>query len=77
MDTAPLTPLLEQLVAPIKASLQSGDDLSKAVQSNARHSATELTRRSDVLKFAEAEGKLTIRSSYCDIGTGVVSLLPK
>jgi carbonic anhydrase len=45
MDTAPLTPLLEQLVAPIKASLQSGDDLSKAVQANARHSATELTRR--------------------------------
>ena len=77
MDTAPLTPLLEQLVAPIKASLQSGDDLSKAVQANARHSATELTRRSDVLKFAEAEGKLTIRSSYCDIATGVVSLMPK
>ncbi|MDA0215967.1 MAG: carbonic anhydrase, partial [Cyanobacteria bacterium] len=75
MDTAPLTPLLEQLVAPIKASLQSGDDLSKAVQANARHSATELTRRSDLLKSAEAEGKLTIHSSYCDIGTGVVSLL--
>jgi carbonic anhydrase len=64
-------------VAPIKASLQSGDDLSKAVQANARHSATELTRRSDMLKFAEAEGTLTIHSSYCDIGTGVVSLLPK
>jgi carbonic anhydrase len=75
MDTAPLTPLLEQLVAPIKASLQSGDDLSKAVQANARHSATELTRRSDLLKSAEAEGKLTIHSSYCDIGTGIVSLL--
>lgn len=75
MEKAPLTPLLDQLVAPIQASLHSGDDLTKAVRANARHSATELTRRSDVLKSAEAEGKLTIQSSYCDIGTGVVSLL--
>lgn len=75
MDTAPLTPLLEQLVAPIRASLHSGDDLTTAVQANARHSASELTRRSELLKSAATEGTLTIRSAYCEIGTGVVRLL--
>lgn len=75
MDTAPLTPLLEDLVRPIRASIRSGDDLTQAVQANARRSAAQLSERSALLKAAESQGRLTIRSAYCDIGTGVVSLL--
>jgi len=75
MAKQPLTPLLEDLVKPIRASIQSDDDLTKAVQSNARSVAAQLTRRSPLLNEASAAGRLSIRSAYCDIGTGVVSLL--
>jgi carbonic anhydrase len=70
----PLTPLLEQLVTPIRASLQSRDDLTQAVQGNARYAAGQLTARSAVLKGAVEGGKLSIRSAYFDIGSGKVSL---
>ena len=75
MGHEPLTPLLEQLVMPIRASLQSGDTLTQAVQGNARYAAGQLTLRSKVLQEAFTGGRLTIRSAFCDIGTGVVSLL--
>ena len=75
MAAAPLTPLLEQLVTPIRASLKRGDTLTQAVQGNARAAAGQLTLRSKVLQEASAQGKLTIRSAFCDIGTGVVSML--
>jgi hypothetical protein len=45
------------------------------VQGNARYAAGQLTLRSKVLQEAFAQGQLTIRSAFCDIGTGVVSLL--
>jgi carbonic anhydrase len=73
--TAALSPLLEELVQPIRAQLRSGDDLSGAVKRNARHVADQLTARSALLKDAVAAAKLTIRSAYCDIGSGVVTLL--
>ena len=73
--TEPLTPMLEVLVKPIRASLRSGDDLTQAIEGNARYSAAQLTARSAVLKDAVAAGKLTIRSAYFDIGSGVVTLL--
>jgi len=75
MANAPLTPLLEKLVTPIRASLKSGDTLSQAVQGNARYAAAQLTLRSQVLNDASAQGQLTIRSAFVDIGTGVVTLL--
>jgi carbonic anhydrase len=75
MADAPLTPLLEKLVTPIRASLKSGDTLSQAVQGNARYAAGQLTLRSQVLNDASAQGQLTIRSAFVDIGTGVVTLL--
>ena len=71
----PLTPLLEKLVTPIRASLKSRDDLTQAVQGNARYAAGQLTARSEVLKGAVEGGKLSIRSAYFDIGSGKVSLL--
>ena len=71
----PLTPLLEELVKPIRASLVSGDSLSQAIQGNARYAAGQLTARSPVLKDAAASGKVKIISAYFDIGSGVVSLI--
>lgn len=73
--SAPLTPLLETLVKPIRATLVSGDDLSQAIRGNARHSATELMARSSLLREAVSAGDLRIRSAYLDIGSGEVTLL--
>ena len=75
MAADPLTPLLEGLVKPIRASLKPGDDLTKAIGGNARYAAAALSQRSDLLKQAQASGKLTIQSAYFDIGTGKVSLI--
>jgi carbonic anhydrase len=73
--TEPLTPLLEALVKPIRANLRSDDDLTQAIEGNARYAAAQLTARSAVLKDAVAAGKLTIRSAFFDIGSGKVSML--
>jgi carbonic anhydrase len=75
MGGEPLTPLLEDLVKPIRASLRSGDDLTQAIEGNARYAATQLTKRSAVLKEAQASGKVAIKSAFFDIKTGRVSLL--
>ena len=75
MGSDPLTPMLEGLVKPIRASLHSGDALNAAIQGNVRYAANQLTSRSTVLKEAVAAGKLSIRSAYFDIGSGKVSLL--
>lgn len=75
MSTKPLTPLLEELVAPIRTILQPGDDLSKAIQANARHAAAELTRRSPTLAEAKATGKLRIQPVVFDLQTGLISLI--
>lgn len=75
MGSEPLTPLLEGLVKPIRASLRSGDALNAVIQGNVRNAADQLTSRSTVLKEAVATGKLSIRSAYFDIGSGKVTLL--
>lgn len=75
MGSEPLTPLLEGLVKPIRASLRSGDALTQAIQGNVRYAADQLTSRSPALKDATVEGKLVIRSAYFDIGSGRVTLL--
>ncbi len=75
LGRAPLTPMLEQLVAPIRATLVSGDDLSQAVRRNSRAVAAQLVERSALIRSAVAEGRLLLRSAYCDIASGHVSLL--
>lgn len=75
MGSAPLTPLLEDLVKPIRASLQSGDDLTQAIEGNARYGASQLTKRSTVLRDAAASGKVKIISGFFDIKSGVVKIL--
>lgn len=75
MGTAPLTPLLEELVRPIRASLRPGDDLAAAVRANAVAAASALGERSPVLRQAGSEGRLRIQPAYFDIGSGRVSLI--
>jgi carbonic anhydrase len=75
MGSEPLTPLLEGLVKPIRASLRSGDALTQAIQGNVRYAADQLTSRSPALKDATVAGKLVIRSAYFDIGSGRVTVL--
>jgi len=75
MSSEPLTPLLENLVKPIRASLQSRDDLTQAIEGNARFAAEQLTKRSAVINEAHASGKVAIKSAFFDIKSGRVSLL--
>jgi carbonic anhydrase len=63
------------LFKPIRSNLKSGDTLPQAIEANARYAAAQLTARSAVLKDAVAAGKLTIRSAWFDIGSGVVTWL--
>ena len=74
-DSAPLTPLLEQLVKPIRASLSPENTLATAIKRNAGFAAKQLTQRSRVLADAEVDGRLTIVVSYFDIRSGKVSLV--
>jgi carbonic anhydrase len=70
-----LTPLLEELVLPIRAALPAGASLAEAVAANTRHAASALTRRSPLLAGAQAAGRLQIQPACLDIGSGQVSLL--
>lgn len=71
----PLTPLLEELVAPIRANLKPGADLAQAVRTNAAAAATALPQRSALLREAVTDGRLHIQAAYFDIGSGEVSLV--
>jgi carbonic anhydrase len=80
---ATLTPLLEELVAPIRASFKAGDSvknksnnsLMEAIKSNACYAANQIPKRSELLRQAQAVGKLKIQPAYFDISSGQVSLL--
>jgi carbonic anhydrase len=84
LGDGPLTPLLEQLVLPIRQSLPPApwpapwagvEGLERAVQANARAAAAALPQSSQLLAQALAEGRLRIQPAYLDIGSGLVSLL--
>ena len=71
----PLTPLLEELVKPIRASIKPGEGLEAVIKGNVRAAASTLVAKSEVLRSAVASGKATVRGCYFDIGSGVVTLL--
>ncbi|MEI6830817.1 MAG: carbonic anhydrase [Synechococcaceae cyanobacterium ELA445] len=75
LSNDPLTPLLSELVAPIRASFEPGDNLDRAIRHNARRSAAQLSAKSDLIRQAVEQGRLTIRSSVYDIASGRVTLL--
>ena len=74
-NAAPLTPLLEQLVTPIRDSIRSGEDLKAAIKANARSASQQLTQRSTVLAKAVQNNQLSIVVSYFDIQSGTVTLI--
>ncbi|MCP9923678.1 twin-arginine translocation signal domain-containing protein [Synechococcus lacustris C3-12m-Tous] len=75
MADAMLTPLLEDLVTPIRASFVPGNNLTEAIKGNACYSAAQLPKRSELLRKAQTSGKLKIQPAYFDIESGQVSLL--
>lgn len=72
---APLTPLLEELVEPIRACLKPGMDLQAAVEANARACANTLPRRSALLAEAMQAGQLSIAAAALDLVSGRVRTL--
>ena len=74
-SSEPLTPLLEELVQPIRAVLQPGDSLSQAIRANAVAAARALPQRSAVIRDAQAAGSLQIKPLYFDLATGLVSVV--
>ncbi|MFY8149585.1 MAG: carbonic anhydrase [Prochlorococcaceae cyanobacterium] len=72
---ASLTPLLTDLVRPIRASLVPGESLEAATKTNARAAAATMLQASEVLAAAVKEGRLRVAASYFDIGSGRVALL--
>lgn len=72
----PLTPLLEQLVQPIRAAIPRGlQDLEQGVEHNTRKSAADLTVKSQVLAHAVEAGTLKIYGAIYDIGSSRVKLV--
>ncbi len=71
----PLSPLLEQLVEPMRDTLKPQHNLMESIQANARQTSNQLTQRSELLALAHRSGRLNIVSSYFDIASGQVSLL--
>ena len=74
-NSDPLTPLLEQLVTPIRASLNDDETLEASIKANAVQAAKRLTERSTLLNAAVSAGNLKIVVSYFDISSGSVSLI--
>ena len=72
---APLSPLLEQLVAPIRNCIGPDDSLDTAIRTNARCTAGQLTERSGLLADAVTSGALSIRCSVFDIASGLITLI--
>ena len=71
----PLTPLLEELVAPIRSAVGTSTDPAAAVAANARATARALPQRSALLAAAQAAGRLRIAAAVADIGSGRVTPL--
>ncbi|MEB3185245.1 MAG: carbonic anhydrase [Cyanobacteriota bacterium] len=75
LSDQPLTPLLEQLVTPIRASLVPGDDLSLAIRHNATAAARQLSARSALLGDAVVAGRLRIQPLYFDLKSGLTTVI--
>ena len=75
MGSKPLTPLLEELVLPIRASLTPGEGLESAIKGNVQAAAAAITAKSELLRNAVQQGRLSVRGCYFDIASGRVTLL--
>jgi carbonic anhydrase len=75
MGSAPLTPLLEELVRPIRACLRPEHDLAAAIRANAAAAAAGLKARSPLLGDTVAAGRLRIQPAVFEIASGLVQLV--
>ena len=75
MGSNPLTPLLEELVQPIRTSLKPGEGLEAAIKGNVQAAAAAITVKSELLRNAVQQGRLSVRGCYFDIASGRVTLL--
>jgi carbonic anhydrase len=75
MGDGPLTPLLQELVEPIRACLKPGMDLQAAIEANARACAAALPQESALLAGAVTAGQLRIEAAALDLGSGRVRIL--
>lgn len=69
------TPLLTELLTPIRAAISPDQDLEAAIKANAREAAQQLISRSNVIEAAVNNGSLKIVVGYFDIGSGTVTLV--
>lgn len=58
----------------LPAMEQSGENLDKAIEANARFQAELLCTSSTVIRDAVKAGKLKVESGVYDLATGIVSL---
>ena len=71
----PLTPLLTDLVTPIRAGIQAGDDLDVVISGHARRVAARIVEGSALIAAAVARRRVVIHSACLDIASGRVTLL--
>ncbi|TGG79190.1 MAG: carbonic anhydrase [Aphanocapsa feldmannii 277cV] len=76
IEQDPLTPLLTQLVQPIRAAIPQGlQDLPQAIRRNAEAAADTMVSKSALLASAVAAGDLQISSAVFDIASSRVTFL--
>jgi carbonic anhydrase len=74
-EFAPLTDAIQPAVAAAKPTSNTGDQLQKTIEENARLQAAALTKNSPALAAAVKEGRLTIVPSVYDLASGRVRIL--
>lgn len=74
-EFAPLTDAIRPALAASKPTSNSGEQLQKAIDANAKLQAEALTTASPALAAAVKEGRLTIVPSVYDLATGRVRII--
>lgn len=74
-EFAPLTDAIQPAVAAVKPTSNSGEQLQKTIDENAKLQAEALVKASPALAAAVQEGRLTIVASVYDLATGRVRIL--
>jgi len=74
-EFAPLTDAIQPAVDAVKPTSNSGDQLQKTIDANAKLQAEALTKSSPALAAAVKDGRLTIVPSVYDLATGRVRIL--
>ena len=70
-----LSPSLERLLNPIREQISDSTTLDEAIRRNARGTAANLLKQSDLLSQAEADGRMRLVVSCFDLTSGAVILI--